>query len=193
MENGHGAVTVGSEMAGGVIDMTVEDCDFSHTDRGLRIKTRRGRGKDAILDGITFRRIDMDNVMTPFTANAFYFCDPDGKTEYVQTRDKLPVDDRTPDLRRFVFEDINAKNCHVAAFWFDGLPEKKIEEIVLKNISVTYSSEPAKGQPIMSSGVDECSKKGIFIRNVRRLVMENVSVEGQDGEKTIFEGIDEIF
>ena len=192
MEDGHGAVTLGSEMAGGIIDMTVEDCEFSHTDRGLRIKTRRGRGKDAILDGITFRRIDMDNVMTPFTANAFYFCDPDGKTEYVQSREVMPVDDRTPDLRKFTFEDINAKECHVAAFWFDGLPEKKIEEIVLKNIKVTYSPNPTEGQPIMSSGVDKYTRRGFYARNVKKLTIENVSVEGQEGEKTILEGIDEL-
>ncbi len=28
MENGHGAVTLGSEMAGGVVNLTVEDCVF---------------------------------------------------------------------------------------------------------------------------------------------------------------------
>lgn len=43
MENGHGAVTVGSEIGAGVKNMLVEKCCFSHTDRGLRIKTRRGR------------------------------------------------------------------------------------------------------------------------------------------------------
>ena len=45
MENGHGAVTLGSEMAGGVVNLTVEDCIFRHTDRGLRIKTRRRQRK----------------------------------------------------------------------------------------------------------------------------------------------------
>lgn len=54
MENGHGAVTVGSEMAGGVKNLVVEECRFYDTDRGLRIKTRRGRGKDAVLDQIIF-------------------------------------------------------------------------------------------------------------------------------------------
>ncbi len=192
MENGHGAVTVGSEMAGGVRNMSVEDCDFSHTDRGLRIKTRRGRGKDAILDEIAFRRIDMDNVMTPFCINAFYFCDPDGKTDYVQSRSLMEVDDRTPVLKRFVFEDIKAENCHVAATYFDGLPEKKIEEVVFRNVEVTYSDDPTPERPIMSSGVEACTLKGFFVRNVKRLVAENVKVSGQQGEKAVFEGIDEI-
>lgn len=101
MENGHGAVTLGSEMAGGVVNLTVEDCIFRHTDRGLRIKTRRGRGKDAILSNIIFRNLTLDHVMTPLVVNCFYFCDPDGKTTYVQSRDVYPVDDRTPQVKKW--------------------------------------------------------------------------------------------
>lgn len=192
MENGHGAVTVGSEIAGGCINMTVESCDFSHTDRGLRIKTRRGRGKDSVLNEITFRNIDMDNVMTPFVINCFYFCDPDGKTDYVQSRDVFPVDDRTPVVQRLVFENIEAKECHVAATHFDGLPESKIEEIVMKNVNVTYSANPTEGQPAMSNGVEHCTLKGIFARNVKKLILDNVSVSGQKGEKAEFIGVENI-
>ena len=192
MENGHGAVTVGSEMAGGVKNLVVEECRFYDTDRGLRIKTRRGRVKDAVLDQIIFKKIDMDQVMTPFVVNCFYFCDPDGKTEYVQSREKMPVDDGTPAILRLDFEDIKARNCHVAAAHFDGLPEQKIEQIVMKNISVTYAKNPKSGVPAMSSGVEECTKKGIFARNIKKLVLENVKIEGQDGELLVTEGIDQL-
>lgn len=192
MENGHGAVTVGSEIAGGCKNMMVENCDFSHTDRGLRIKTRRGRGEDSILDEITFKNIDMDNVMTPFVINSFYYCDPDGKTDYVQSREVFPVDDRTPVIKKLVFENIDAKACHVAATHFDGLPEKKIEEVVMKNVKVTYSDNPTEGVPAMSNGVDACTLKGIFARNVKKLILDNVSVEGQVGEKITLIGVDEV-
>ncbi len=191
MENGHGAVTIGSEMAGGVKDLTVEDCLFSHTDRGLRIKTRRGRGEDAVLDKITFRRIDMEHVMTPFVVNCFYFCDPDGKTEYVQSREWMPVDQRTPYIKRLCFEDINAKNCHVAAAYFDGLPEQKIEEIKMKNIRVSYAENPKCDVPSMSEGVEPCSLKGIYANNVKRLCLENVEVTGAQGEPLTTVGVDE--
>lgn len=192
MENGHGAVTVGSEMAGGVKNLIVENCLFRHTDRGLRIKTRRGRGKDAVLDHIAFRNIEMDHVMTPFVVNSFYFCDPDGKTEYVQSREKMPVDERTPCIRHLDFEDIDAKNCHVAAAYFDGLPEQKIEEIVMRNVKVTYAENPKCDVPAMSEGVEACSKKGIFANNVKKLVLENVSVTGAEGEAVILQGVDEV-
>ncbi len=45
MENGHGAVTVGSEMAGGVKNLVVEECRFYDTDGGLRIKDTQRTGK----------------------------------------------------------------------------------------------------------------------------------------------------
>lgn len=192
MENGHGAVTVGSEMAGGVINMKVEDCYFRNTDRGLRIKTRRGRGEDAVLDGITFRNLTLDYVMTPLVVNCFYFCDPDGKTEYVQSRDIYPVDDRTPVVKKLVFENMECTNCHVAAAFFDGLPEKKIAEITMKNISISYAEEPKFDVPAMSEGVDKSSKRGLFARNVKKLTMENVRIEGQVGEKLELIGVDEI-
>ena len=190
MENGHGAVTLGSEMAGGVKNMTIKDCVFSNTDRGLRIKTRRGRGKDAIIDGITFENIRMDHVMTPFVINCFYFCDPDGKTEYVQSRDTYPVDEGTPNLKKLVFKNIEAHNCHVAASFFEGLPEQKIEEVVMENVTIDFAQNPKCDVPAMSNGVEKCSRKGIFAKNVGKLTLNNVKVNGQEGEAYIIEGVD---
>ena len=44
MQYGHGAVVLGSEMSGDIRGVRIENCVFSKTDRGLRLKTRRGRG-----------------------------------------------------------------------------------------------------------------------------------------------------
>ncbi len=192
MENGHGAVTLGSEMAGGIVNLTVEDCIFRHTDRGLRIKTRRGRGKDAILSDITFRNLTLDHVMTPLVVNSFYFCDPDGKTSYVQSREVYPVDDRTPSIKKMVFENMECTNCHVAAAFFDGLPEQKIDEIVMKNINISYAENPKFDVPAMSEGVPKSSKRGLFARNVAKLTLENVNIVGQEGEAYEFIGVDDL-
>ena len=192
MERGHGAVTVGSEMAGGVMDLIVEDCLFSHTDRGLRVKTRRGRGKDAILSNIVFRHLIMDHVKTPLVVNSFYFCDPDGKDAWVQDRNPAPVDDGTPEIKALIFEDIEAKNCHVAAAHFSGLPEKKIEELVLRDIHITFTENPESDIPAMACGVEPCTKKGLVAENVAKLTLENVTMEGYEGEKFILSGVDEL-
>ena len=192
MENGHGAVTVGSEIGAGVHDVLVEKCRFYDTDRGLRIKTRRGRGRDSVLDEIVFKDIEMDQVMTPFTANAFYFCDPDGRTEYVQSREWHEVDERTPAMKHFLFENINAVNCHVAAAYFAGLPESKIEKLEMKNCTMSFASEAKSDVPIMSNGVEACSKMGIYAENVKELILENIHMEGQCGEPFILHGVDRL-
>src|SRR5699024_4329434 len=44
MVRGHGGVVIGSEMSGGVRNIVISNCVFQGTDRGIRLKTRRGRG-----------------------------------------------------------------------------------------------------------------------------------------------------
>ena len=92
----HGSVTVGSEISGGVTGVKVEQCLFDSTDRGVRVKTRRGRGQRSLLDDITFDRIVMKNVHMPITLNMFYFCDPDGHTDFVQNTSPMTVNEMTP-------------------------------------------------------------------------------------------------
>lgn len=192
MENGHGAVTLGSEIAGGITNMTVEDCLFKSTDRGLRIKTRRGRGKQCFLDNITFKNIIMDNVMNPFTANMFYFCDPDGHDEYVQSKEMYPVDERTPKLGVLKFEDIKATNAHVSAGYFSGLPESKIEAVIMKNVDISFAKNTESGVPIMSDSVGEMTRCGIFAENVKLLELENVKIDGAEGMVIKTVSVDEV-
>ena len=176
MEDGHGAVTVGSEAAAGVRELVVERCFFARTDRGLRVKTRRGRGKDSVMDNIIFRDIDMDGVITPFVVNSFYYCDADGKSDYVQCREPLPVDDRTPLIKRLVFERIHAVNSHYAAGWIEGIPEQPIEEIVLRDIDVSFAPNAKKGIPAMALNVPECSGEGFIVKNCSNFIQENVTI-----------------
>jgi polygalacturonase len=192
MRDGHGSITVGSEMAGGVKDMIVKNCLFLNTDRGLRIKTRRGRGQDAVIDRIHFENIRMDHVMTPFVINCFYYCDPDGHSEYVACKDALPVDERTPEIKELSFINIDASNCHVAAAYMYGLPEMKIRRVVMDGVHVTFADQAKKDQPAMMDGCEPCSKRGIFARNIKNLILHDVSVKGQEGPAFEFDNIDKL-
>ena len=193
MRDGHGSITLGSEMAAGIRNLQARQCVFINTDRGLRIKTRRGRGKDAIIDGVLFEDIKMDSVLTPFVINCFYFCDPDGHSEYVQCKEPLAVDERTPQIKELCFRNIQAENCHVAAAFFYGLPEQKIERVEMKHVQVSYAKEAVSGQPAMLDGIDEnICKMGIFARNIKILVLEDIQVMGQDGEAILMDGIDSL-
>lgn len=192
MRDGHGSITVGSEMAGGVRNLTVKDCMFFHTDRGLRIKTRRGRGKDGVIDNIRFDHIRMDHVMTPFVINSFYYCDPDGHSDYVASKEALPVDDGTPWIRTLEFSDIRANNCHVAAAYLYGLPERKIEQVEMKHIRVNYAEDAKAGEPAMLDGIEPVSRMGIFAGNIGTLILEDVEIQGQKGKKIITEHIEHL-
>lgn len=192
MRDGHGSITIGSEMAGGVKNLMVKDCLFIHTDRGLRIKTRRGRGEDAIIDGVTFENIKMDHVMTPFVINCFYYCDPDGHSEYVRTKEALPVDERTPHIKQLAFRNIEAKNCHVAAAYFHGLPEQKIGRVEMEHIRISYASDPKKDVPAMMDDIEPISRMGIYANNIQTLILKDVEIEGQTGDAVVTEHIDEL-
>jgi len=176
MNFGHGAIVLGSEMAGGIKDFVISKCIFNETDRGLRIKTRRGRGKDAIIDGIVFDNIKMNKVLTPLVINMFYYCDPDGKTEYVWSKEKLPVDDRTPYLGKFIFKNMVCENVNVAAGTFYGLPEQPIESVELENISFTYDKDAKEGIPAMMTGLNPMKNRGLIFNNVKHVSMKNVSL-----------------
>ncbi|MDE7106321.1 MAG: glycoside hydrolase family 28 protein [Anaeroplasmataceae bacterium] len=183
MNFGHGAVVLGSEMSGGIRDIHVSQCLFNQTDRGLRIKTRRGRGKDAIIDGITFENIKMQDVLTPLVINMFYYCDPDGHSDYVQTKEKLPVDERTPYLGDFCFKNIECENVNVAAGTFFGIPEAPIHSILIENVRFKYASNPVPGIAAMMDGLDPLVGEGILFNYVSKVVIKNVEFEGLQKEK----------
>lgn len=188
-ENGHGAIVLGSEAGYGIKDIQVERCLFKNTDRGLRIKTRRGRGKDSIRDGILFKEITRDGVLTPLVRNRFYFCDPDGKSEYVQNKNPLPVDKRTPYLGSFVFQDIVARNCEVCFGYFYGLPEKRIKSIVIKDSLFERKKEAREGRPARRLGVEKRKKKGFLFTNVEKVVLDHVKMAGREGERVEKENV----
>ena len=187
MNEGHGAIVLGSEVGAGLKNLLIERCYFKHTDRGLRIKTRRGRGKYSIIDNVTFRDIYMDNVLTPLTINMFYFCDPDGKSDYVQNRHPLPVDDRTPYLGKFVFERLTCVDAEVALGYFAGLPEMPIGEIVIKDSSFTVKEDAMESTPIMMCNVDKMKKAGFVFINVKNIEMDNVVASGYEGQLEVIE------
>ena len=152
MERGHGGVVIGSEMSGGVHDVLVEDCEMVGTDRGLRLKTRRGRGGS--VTGITMRRVRMDGVLTAFSANAHYHCDRDGHDEWVQSREAAAVGEGTPQIDGITIEDVDLRRVGHAVGAFLGLPEAPIRNLVIRSVRV-HSFDPTAmpAPPIMADGV----------------------------------------
>jgi len=188
MLKGHGGVVIGSEISGGLNNLLVEKCLFKNTDRGLRIKTRRGRGRINPIDNIKFNNIIMDGVLTPFVINMYYNMGPKGgHEEYVWTKSPQEFNDLTPVIGHFEFSNMKCLNVGYAAGVFLGLSESKIEGITLNNVSFKYNKDIKEGSPVMIEHPLMMKNKGIYALNVKNVILNNVTFEGLDGKEIIKE------
>ncbi len=186
MAFGHGAITLGSEIGAGVTNLNVEQCYFKGTDRGLRIKTRRGRGEYSVIENVEFDNIRMEDVLTPIVINMWYNkCDPDGDSEYVWSREHLPVDDRTPHLGSFAFTNMVCTGAQVAACYIDGLPEAPVDSVKFENVDIQFAEECTPSVPAMMTYEKKVSKMGLYLDNVKDIKLKNVTVEGYEGDVII--------
>ncbi len=193
MEFGHGALTLGSELSAGIRNVSVTQCLFRETDRGLRIKTRRGRGRESIITNVIFDNIRMEKVLTPIVINMWYNCvDPDRYTEYVWSREHLPVDERTPHLGVFEFRNMDCTDAEVAACYIDGLPESPIDRVEFENISISFAEDAKPGVPAMQNFAEERCRLGLYLDNVREISIKNVSLSGVEGEHVIADHYEKI-
>jgi polygalacturonase len=179
MLKGHGGVVIGSEMSGGVKNVAISNCVFIGTDRGIRIKSRRGRG--GTIEDIRVSNLIMDGVLCPFTMNLYYHIGVRGNTD-ISDKNPRSVDDSTPRLRRIHFSHITAREVKHAAGFLYGLAEMPLEDISFSDVSISISDEADSGYPEMADDIPSMSQAGFFIRNARRLRLENVEVTGQVGD-----------
>ena len=192
-ERGHGSVTIGSEIAGGVRDVFVSKCLFIGTDRGIRLKTRRGRGKSSVLTGLTFQDIRMRKVSMPFTINMFYFCDPDGHTAYVQDQNFHPADEWTPKIGTLLFRNITCTDVVASLVAAAGLPENPIGEIRMEQIRASFLpvSEQVPLVPLMMDNYPKVAGRGILIRNAEKVILRDVEVTGSTDTAPVLESVGE--
>ena len=57
-------------------NVVISNCVFIGTDRGIRLKSRRGRGGS--VENVRVSNIVMDGVLCPFTMNLYYNCGAKG-------------------------------------------------------------------------------------------------------------------
>lgn len=191
MVHGHGGIVIGSEMSGSVRNVVVTNCIFRGTDRGIRLKSRRGRG--GIVEDIRISNIVMEDVICPFILNLYYFCGPRGKDRYVWDKNPYPVTEETPGFRRIHFSHITARNVHAAAGFLYGLAERYISEITFDHIDILMAENAIPGVPAMMSGIEEMNNRGFFLGNVRHVRFNRVTVENHEGPAFYVENGEHVF
>ena len=178
--HGHGGVVLGSEMSGDIRNVVVSSCVFYETDRGIRLKTRRGRG--GTVEGIQLFNLTMEKVMCPFVFNMYYFCGADGKMKRVWDKNPYPVDAGTPCLRDVSITGVRARKCSACAAFFYGLSEMPVEGVSMNDVVVEMDPDGPSGLPAMMEGCPEMQGAGFFLRNARGVDLRGVKVRGVRGE-----------
>ncbi|WP_226530025.1 glycoside hydrolase family 28 protein [Metabacillus niabensis] len=179
MIHGHGGVVLGSEMSGDIRNVTVSNCIFEGTDRGIRLKSRRGRG--GVVEDIRVSNIIMNGVICPFIANLYYFCGPRGKEKYVWDKNPYPVTDETPVFRRIHFSNITAREVSAAAGFLYGLPEMYVEDVTFDHVTVDLAEDAEPGMPAMMSELKPMKQRGFFCGNVKGVSFHRVTISNHEG------------
>lgn len=120
---GHGGVVIGSEMSGGVKKVVISNCIFDGTDRGIRIKSTRGRG--GVVEDIQVNNIVMRNIKQEAIIMDLLYSKMPAE----------PLSGRTP-----IFRNINISNLTCTDVTIPikirGLEESPITDISLTNVNI---------------------------------------------------------
>ena len=179
----HGGAVIGSETAAEISGVVVDGCLFDGTDRGIRIKTRRGRG--GLIHDLSFRNITMKDNLCPFVINMYYKCGTDDDTLF--SLDKLPVDKSTPVIHSIAIEGCHGTGSKASAGMAVGLPEMPIRNVSIRNSSFAVDRDTTAdvNTSDMYRGLPTPLSRGFRLRNIE-VKLENVSIDCE-GEKIIEE------
>lgn len=177
---GHGGFVVGSEMSGGVRNISVKNCQFLGTDVGLRFKSTRGRG--GVVENIYISDIYMFNIETEsFLFDLYYGGKSAVETledgDVTPTEEKLlPVTEETPVFRNIFVKNLVSRNAR-RAMLFNGLPEMKINNIQIEDINITaqYGAELSNSKNIVFKNVHIVPQNGsaLILKDVENFISEN--------------------
>ncbi|MBQ0071846.1 MAG: glycoside hydrolase family 28 protein [Spirochaetales bacterium] len=172
VRSAHGGAVIGSETAAGINNVTVRDCNFINTDRGIRIKTRRGRG--GLIENLKFSNINVSGCLCPVAINMYYRCG--AMEDWMFSLNKMPITEVTPCIRNIEIENMKATECRSSAGFVVGLPEVPITNITMKDCDFQVGGELVSTDlSEMFNGLEHVEERGIRQENAT-LRLENVKV-----------------
>jgi len=178
--HGHGGVTVGSEMSGGVKNMHVSNCTFIGTDVGLRFKSNRGRG--GVVGNIYISNVEMMNIPTQAISFNLYYSGRSASEDLEagidgQAPALLPVTEETPQFKNIFIRDVNCKGAMTGIF-LQGLPEMNLENVQLENIHMEADN-----------GLICSDATGVKIKNLTLITKKTPVVDFKDSRDVIVDGL----
>ena len=156
--HGHG-LSIGSEIAGGAMNIRAERIHFEGTDNGIRVKANRDRGND--VGPLLFRDIDMKDVKNALIISEYYpkVMPPDSELPQ-------PVTRLTPHFHDITLENVTATGS-ASAGAIVGLPEAPVLGVTLRNLKISAEHGLTIGYAEVSeSGVEVKASEGKPVMNL---------------------------
>lgn len=126
---GHGGVVIGSEMSGSVRKVTISNCVFDGTDRGIRLKSTRGRG--GVVEAIRVSNIVMSNIKKEAIILDLRY----------SNMPQEEVSERTPIFRNIHISGLTGVDVNTPIY-IRGLEEAPITDITLRDINIESKEKP---------------------------------------------------
>ena len=167
MLSGHGGVVIGSEMSGGIKKVTISNCVFDGTDRGIRLKSARGRGgvvEDIRVDNIVMKNIKENAIIMDL------FYDKSSKEE--------PVSERTPIFRNIHISNLTGTAVKKAGT-INGISEMPIQNISFSNINIQgeegFTLNTVDNVEFHDAKITATKGASFKIENSNNLILDNVA------------------
>jgi len=183
---GHG-VSIGSPTYGGISNITVENCTFTNTECGIRLKSDRDRG--GLCQNLTYRNLKMTNVGIPILIYASYMAKEREyrnlqkiTSEIASLYPAAPVAEKTPIFRNITFQNITAtaeSGKRAGLIW--GLPEAPVENVLMQNVNI--SAENGFGIFFAKNvRLENCHIQTKFGTNVPEITNAEVTINGKSAK-----------
>lgn len=131
VHHAHGAVTLGSEISGGIRNVVAQNLTCDGTSAGVRIKSRRGRG--GFVENVRFDNWTMNNVDKAIEVTSLYLMEGEKPTA------PEPVSERTPIFRDIAISHMSIRHSR-SAIEIEGLREMPISGLRISDVTVTAAT-----------------------------------------------------
>jgi polygalacturonase len=120
VHHGHGGVALGSETSGGIRNVVASNIVCKGTEKGVRIKSTRGRG--GVVENIRFQNWTMEDVGEGIHVTGYY-----------RTTPQEPASERTPVFRNIAISNMTIKDSPIVIN-IEGLPEMPISGLRISDV-----------------------------------------------------------
>lgn len=167
----HGAVTIGSEIAGGIRNIAVSNIICDSTQIGIRIKSRRGRG--GFIEDVRFNNWTMTNVGVAIDITNYYSMEGE-----VYKGDTTIVSNRTPVFNNIAISNITINHAR-DLINITGLPEMPIAGLRISDLigsgKTGIKSTNTIDFELHNVRINVENGPAFLIRNSKELELDNIS------------------